>query len=264
MTTDNENVNDGAERQKRVAPACEVFDMLTAHADNYLNSITITKVQDDIEATFGVRLDRGAISSRLRNIAVKGLIVRVAETGSGENSRGWWVFSDRVLRTLGKQPAKAAKSARSPRGLLKVKNGKKGKSREYRDAVESFIRASKKKDRELIFTADSVVDYLRLAGLPVQPRSRIAKALGNMIFQQCGVVKTGRHGVYCVPSEEDRFNKSAVRRPDVSVPKKAPRKVAKRSGDPELRELFRDAAEGYAMVQRAMARLSDLVGTFKE
>lgn len=257
MTTENETNDDS---KKRLAPACEVFDMLTAHAEQYQTAITISRVQQDIKTTFGVDLARGPISSRLRNIASKGLIER-----AGGEGRGWWVFSAKVLKTLGIAPSeKQAALAPKPRGLLKAENGKKVKNREFRENVEAFIRAKKKKNRDLVFTTDSVLDYLRLRGHAVPPRARIAKALGNMICQQRGVVKTERLGVYCVPADEERFNKSAVRRPDVAVPESAPKKVAKHSDTTELRKLFREAAEGYATIQRAMVRLSDLIGNFKE
>jgi hypothetical protein len=257
MTTENETNDDS---KKRLAPACEVFDMLTAHAEQYQTAITISRVQQDIKATFGVDLARGPISSRLRNIASKGLIER-----AGGEGRGWWVFSAKVLKTLGLAPSeKQATRAPKPRGLLKAENGKKVKNREFREIVEAFIRVTKKKNRDLVFTADSVLDYLRLNGLPVVPRERIAKAIGNMIFQQRGVVKTERMAVYCVPASEERFNKSAVQRPDVAVPKSVGRKAVRTPATTELQQLFRAAAEGHAVVQKALVRLSDLIGNFKE
>jgi hypothetical protein len=263
MTIEHENDSDSADKKKRLAPACEIFDMLTAHADQYRNAITISKVQSDIEATMGVRLERGAISSRLRNIASKGLIVAAA------NGRGWWSFSDRTLRTLGRPAAgtRTAKPARKPaRNLLKRDSRARVKG-EQREFVESFIRATKKKGHDLVFTKESVVDFMRLNGQRTVTKAQtkqIAKAIGNMIFQQAGIVKTDRPAVYCVPADEERFNKSVVQRPDVVAPKNARRTGAKQSETPELRKLLWAAAEGCAAVQRAMVGLSDLIGNFKE
>ena len=249
MTTENEN-NMAPTTKRRLAPACDVFDMLMAHAEQYQTSITISKVQQDIEETLGVRLARGAIAFRLRNIAAKGLIAR-----AGGKGRGWYVFSDRFRKATG---------SKKVRGLLKVTNGKKVKNREFCENVEAFIRASKKKGRDLLFTTDSVLNFLRLHDMSVPPRARIAKAVGNMIFQQRGVVKTDRPAIYCVPADETRFNKSAVRRPDVVTPKSALRTATQTPTTTELQKLFRAAADGHAAVQQALVRLSDLIGTFKE
>lgn len=261
MTTENEPHTDSAQTRRR-APACEIFDMLTAHAEQYQTAITISKVQQDIKSTFNIQLARAAISSRLRNIAAKGLITRV-----GGEGRGWYVFSDRVLATMGRSRSTSAETAppvKKPRGLLKAANSKKIKSREFRENVEAFIQASKKKGRDLVFTTDSVLNFLRLTNVPVPPRTRIAKAVGNMIFQQRGVVKTDRPAVYCVPADEERFNKSSVRRPDVVAPRSARRVATQTPATTELQQLFRVVAESHAALQKALMRVSDLIGNFKE
>lgn len=270
MTTENDDdINSAPNNKRRVAPACDVFDMLTAHAAQYVSAITISKVQNDIEATFGVRLDRGAISSRLRNIAAKGLIQRAAD------GRGWWLFSERTMRALGKSPGAEQPVAGQRRSLLKPPRGKQnrvgkpfGEKGLERELVEAFIRANKKAGCAFVLTKDSVADYLRLNGQHAVSKKqlrKIAKALSNMRDHNCGLVKTDRPGVYCVPAHENRFNASAAPRPDVAVPKNASRQRAvQKSQAPELRKLMRAAADSCAAVQQALVVLSDLIGTFKE
>lgn len=270
--TENEN-NMTAHDENLVSkdvPAYGVFDLLTAHAEEYQNVITVTKVQKDIESTFGVRLGRNAIVARLRAVAAKGLITRDNAKG-----RGWYVYSNYVPATAEVVTDRSSKHnttkpVKKARSLLKVANGnKKVKNREFSESVKTFIQASKKKGRNLVFTTDAVLSFLRLNNMAVPPRERIVKAISNMMAQKRGVVKTDRPAVYCVLAEEPRFdhksavqfNKSAVRRPDVVTPKNA-----RQTATPPATEIQQvsQAVLAIAAAFRAVSRLSGLIGNFKE
>lgn len=281
--TENEN-NMTAHDENLVSkdvPAYGVFDLLTAHAEEYQNVITVTKVQKDIESTFGVRLSRNAIVARLRAVAAKGLITRDNAKG-----RGWYVYSNYVptaaeVVTDRSSKHNTTKPVKKARSLLKVENGnKKVKNREFSESVKTFIQASRKKGRNLVFTTDAVLSFLRLNDMAVPPRERIVKAISNMMAQKRGVVKTDRPAVYCVLAEETRFdqpptrlmraamvqaaekiNKSAVRRPDVVTPKNA-----RQTATPPATEIQQvsQAVLAIAAAFRAVSRLSGLIGNFKE
>jgi hypothetical protein len=209
--------------------ADDLLAMLIDHAVAYATCIETDDIREDVKRTFGVKIDKPAVTYRLRQGVKRGLVVRV-----GDKLTGYWVFGPEAVKLIReKHPelefTEPTRPPQLPRPVTKserVGSGKKRKrgvtgpfKQQDRLDVEAFVAANKQPGEQLQFSWEDVRQFIGARRRVTKKRLR--KALENMTARgklQRGQ-KIGRYATYIVAANNDEFSGAAVTVRPAKAPK---------------------------------------------